>query len=118
VAVVDNVEQPPETTAEKKLGGVTGKGFLPGKSGNPDGARGSVAKLVKDLCRENPRGKIEQVIQELYGMALSPKPSLIKLEAVKYIIDRVAGKPTQAIAGEDGEPLKVGLVILPVESAE
>ena len=41
---------------------------------------------------------------------------MTKLEAIKYIIDRVAGKPTQAIAGEDGEPLRVGLVILPSET--
>lgn len=109
MAVGNSTDQP------KRLGGATGKGYLPGKSGNPDG-RPAVAKLVKDLCRSNDRGTVEDVIRELYGMALSPKQSLIKLEAVKYIIDRVAGKPTQAIAGEDGEPLKVGLVILPGET--
>lgn len=86
-----------------------------GVSGNPDG-RPAVAKLVKDLCRENDKGKVEDVIRELYSIALSPKGGLIKLEAIKYIIDRVAGKPTQAISGDDGEPLKVGLVILPAET--
>lgn len=90
--------------------------FKKGTSGNPEGARGSVAKLVKDLCRENDKGKLEDVIRELYGMALTPRASMTKLEAIKYIIDRVAGKPTQAIAGEDGEPLRVGLVILPSET--
>lgn len=91
--------------------------FPKGKSGNPDG-RPSVAKLVKDLCRSNDAGSVEDVIRELYAMALAPRASLIKLEAVKYIIDRVAGKPTQALAGEDGQPLKVGLIILPSEAAE
>lgn len=111
MAVDDNAVQPP-----KQLGGVTGKGFLPGQSGNPDGAKGSVAKLVRELCRKNDRGGIEEIVGELYKIALEPKGGLVKLEAIKYIIDRVAGKPTQAVAGEDGEPLRVGLVFLPQET--
>lgn len=88
---------------------------MPGRSGNPSG-RPAVVKLVKDLCRENDKGRVEEVIGELYRIAMAPKISMTKLLAVQYIIDRVAGKPTQAIAGEDGEPLKVGLVILPGET--
>lgn len=107
----NNSDQPARKPAEH----LAAYQFQKGKSGNPDG-RPAVAKLVKDLCRQNDAGKIEDVIRELYNMALAPKASLIKLEAVKYIIDRVAGKPTQALSGDDGEPLRVGLVILPSET--
>lgn len=90
-----------------------GRPFPKGVSGNPDG-RPAIAGLVRDLCRANEVGKIEDVIAELYRIALQGK-GMVKLEAIKYITDRVAGKPTQAVANEDGSPLRVGVVILPAE---
>jgi hypothetical protein len=77
-------------------------------SGNPEG-RPAIAKLVRDLCRENNVGRIEDVVAEIYRIALHGK-GMIKLEALKYLCDRVAGKPSQSVTGDDGGPLKVDFV--------
>ena len=98
-----------EESAPKK---VFGRPFQKGQSGNPDG-RPAIAKLVRDLCRENDEGKIEDVIREIYRLALNGK-GMIKLEALKYIVDRVAGKPTTAVTGEDGGPVKLDVDIASV----
>lgn len=65
-----------------------------------------MTKIVRDLCRENDRGKVEDLIRELYKIALTGKTSKNKLDALKYLVDRVAGKPTVMVAGEDGGPIQ------------
>jgi hypothetical protein len=79
--------------------------FVKGKSGNP-GGRPAVSGLVRDLCKGNSKGNIEDIILELYEIALRGK-GMVKLEAIKYICDRVAGKPTVTVAGDEENPLKV-----------
>lgn len=54
-----------ENTTTKQLGGVTGKGFMPGVSGNPNGRpKGSVS--IKDSIRKylqkNP-GEVDRLVQ-------------------------------------------------------
>lgn len=80
----------------KKLGGVTGKGFLPGKSGNPAGRpRGSfsIVERIKHIWSEHP----EQFESFVAGVL---KDKSLRRE----IIHQIDGKPKQAIelAGEDG----------------
>ncbi len=85
--------------------------FKPGQSGNPSGVS-AFTKLVRDLCRENERGRIEDIILELYDLAMRGK-GLVKLEAAKYLVDRVGGKATVAVSDADGGPIRAGLIILP-----
>jgi Family of unknown function (DUF5681) len=60
---------------KKSLGGVTGRGFMPGKSGNPKGrprTRGLLNALKAAVEEVGPDGKIveEQVVDALIEEAL------------------------------------------------
>jgi hypothetical protein len=84
----------------KKLGGVTGKGFMPGKSGNPNG-RPKRTPLT-DVTREklpqkipdDPQGRTyaEAIVDKLIAMALSGD-----IAAIRELHDRAEGKARQTI---------------------
>ena len=83
------------------LGGITGKGFMPGVSGNPKG-RPKKANCVSDLLRnkgdeiqEDGRTKLQAVIETLYEKAKDGD-----LKAIDMIFDRVEGKPAQKLEVE------------------
>ena len=62
---LENIENNTGTT-EKKLGGVTGKGFMPGKSGNPGGRPKKPLKefsmeLFKSMTREEKLAFLEKI---------------------------------------------------------
>ena len=73
----------------KKLGGVTGKGFMPGKSGNPYGRpKGSfsIVERIKHIWNEHPE-QFESFVEEIL------KDKSLRRE----IIHQIDGKPKQAI---------------------
>lgn len=41
-----------------------------------------------------------------------------RIKAANSLLDRYHGKPAQAISGEDGGPLQLGVVILPPEEID
>ena len=83
-------------------GGITGKGFVPGVSGNPNG-RPKKANSVSDLLRskgdevqEDGRTKLQAVIETLYERAGEGE-----LKAIDMIFDRLEGKPAQKLEIEE-----------------
>jgi hypothetical protein len=89
--------------AAKKPGGVTGKGFIPGQSGNPAGrprTKGLVAALKSAVAEVIPDGRtIEQaLVDELVSEALRGRR---RLPAIAEIFDRLEGKPRQALDFND-----------------
>jgi hypothetical protein len=103
-----------EKTTKKQLGGVTGKGFVPGKSGNPKG-RPKGSSSIKDHLRRigdeilegSDMSKDEAIMRKVYKLAFEGQPW-----AVQFIADRKEGKPNQSIAYTEKklEPLE-GIVI-------
>lgn len=87
--------------------------WKPGQSGNPKG-RPKTGKRLSDVLRRvlaEPTGEGKTKADELAGVLWS----LAKagdLDAVKYIYDRLDGKPTesQEISGPGGNPLELRVV--------
>lgn len=88
----------------KRLGGVTGKGFMPGQSGNPSGMRRRkpiTDALVAELDKVIKGGgtNAQKAAEHLVKLMFSRDPR-IALEAAKLVMAYVEGLPTQPIAFE------------------
>lgn len=93
-AVANNAE-----TTEKKIGGVTGKGFKPGQSGNPTGRPKSTP--ITDALRKalaNPK-QAEAFVKGILKEARKGNS-----KAFAAVADRLEGKPAQSheLTGKDG----------------
>jgi len=102
-----------ETTTKKQLGGITGKGFVPGRSGNPAGRpKGSfsLVEMIKHKLQEIPEGKDKTYAE--YFVEQIMKKSVIEGDTsmMKDMINRVDGMPRQNIGldgGAEGLPINI-----------
>lgn len=81
---------------QKQLGGVTGRGFLPGQSGNPNGrphTKGLLTALRNKVAETDADGRTveDQLVEVLVQEALRGKH---RLPAVEAIFDRLEGRST------------------------
>lgn len=101
---------------EKQRGGITGKGFQPGQSGNPGGRRPSLKNAVAKVCGEDGEklvafwalilwGKDEEFYKQLGRN--SKRTLRDRMDAATQLADRGYTKPTQEISGPDGGPLEI-----------
>lgn len=106
------------TATNKQVGGITGKGFQPGQSGNPGGRRPSLKNAVVKACGEDGDKLVkmwaliawgtDHDFWKAYGRAT--KRSLRdRMDAARELADRGYGKPVQAVemTGADGNPLEI-----------
>lgn len=117
---------------EKATGGVTGKGFMPGQSGNPEGMKpgtkhGLRARL-NAVMRKTPNADILKVLAakgielehqdnaEVIAEVTNREAQKGNMSAIKLIADLTEPKlPTDInVGGTDGPPIKV-LNIIGVE---
>ena len=88
---MDTVENPPATTLR---GGVTGNGFLPGRSGNPGGRPKGLARRVRELVGDD--GAV--IADFMLGVMLDGRErTRDRLEAARFLSDRGFGRPVQAL---------------------
>ena len=97
----DGVDNNPK---QRKLGGVTGKGFMPGKSGNP-GGRAPIVRDFQEMCRE----KTPQVIEALQKALENPGE---RVRAAEVLAAYGYGKPLQRQehTGANGGPIQTQVV--------
>jgi hypothetical protein len=87
----------------KQLGGITGRGFLPGKSGNPKGrphTKGLLTALRNKVSEVDADGQTieSRLVEVLVSEALDGKN---RLPAVEIIFDRLEGRSRQRLEVAD-----------------
>jgi hypothetical protein len=85
------VQSRPETT---RLGGVTGKGFTPGVSGNPGGRPKGLSRRVRELVGDDGRA----IAEFMFGvLSDETQRTADRMEAAKWLADRGFGRAVQAL---------------------
>ena len=85
------------------LGGITGKGFKPGVSGNPNG-RPKGIQSIPDILRKigdeegtaDGKSKLDVIMNKVFQFALEGKPW-----AVQFIADRTEGKALERVQTQE-----------------
>ena len=108
-----------EKTSAKMLGGITGKGFMPGNSGNPLGRpkrrplteyyEALVEQPLPEELRVGLKLKQGATYGEAIALGLARAAIKGKTEAAREIADRLEGKARQAVevSGPEGGPVDV-----------
>lgn len=92
-----NVANNAKTT--KKLGGVTGKGFMPGSSGNPTGRpkKKPITEMFEKMLED---AETHDSIANAMLKIFSERSGIAKVMLLKDMAERVEGKVTQPIDAE------------------
>lgn len=83
-----------------------GRPFQPG---NPGGGRPAVPPEVRDACRALTMDAIDTLCEIMRGGKRISAAA--RVNAAESILNRGWGKPTQPLAGEDGQPIQIATII-------
>lgn len=104
------------TGGQRRLGGITGKGFMPGRSGNPNGLNGRQKGLAAVVRESTDDGRLLVLLMCRIARGETQeslvRPSISgRIEAVKWLADRGWGKARDSvdIDSETRRPFQVVL---------
>ena len=106
--------KPSLKTTAKQPGGVTGRGFMPGQSGNPGGRPRSERKLLERTFGESGE-KLYLELQTLLNDRTTAKK--LRADIAMFLIERLHGKAPQSVEVDAGGDL-VGLILTAAGIAE
>ncbi len=86
-----------EKSAAQRPGGVTGKGFVKGVSGNPGGRPKGVAELLAHFRANCTPERMDALFRGLYEIATEDDDPKARVAATKELLDRLVGKPQQSV---------------------
>ncbi len=89
----------------KKIGGRSGKGFMPGQSGNPTG-RPKMPEEVKAMFKAAAPDAVQNLIATMNDEKTAPA---LKIECIKIVLDRALGKPLQAVDLDSNSIIEIKL---------
>ncbi len=82
------------------VGGITGRGFAPGRSGNPGGRPKGLTRRVRELVGDDGTA----IAEFMYSvMADEGARTADRLEAARWLADRGFGKSPQAVSCLEGQ---------------
>jgi len=85
-----------ERTAPQ-FGGVTGKGFVPGQSGNPGGRPKGLSRYVRELVGDDGRRIADYMVSVLEDEG---ERTETRMQAAQWLADRGFGKAAQPVEAE------------------
>jgi hypothetical protein len=88
-----------------------GKPFTEGNRANPGGRPKALAKWRASEEAQRLRDLSYEALEDALGKGNETKD---RITAARELLDRIEGRPVQAISGEDGGPIKVDLGTLDI----
>ena len=85
----------------ESTGGITGKGFKPGQSGNPSGRPKGIAAKAREIIGDDPTELLEVFLEIAHNPA---EKAADRKAAAEALLDRAYGK-APSFAPVDGDPL-------------
>jgi len=95
VAVVAPVKTTDEQRRGRGSGGITGKGWQPGVSGNPGGRPKGLARFIRDQTMDGE--ELATFMLEIFRGETSEADLRDRIAAATWLADRGFGKPVQAM---------------------
>lgn len=96
-------EKSVDKTTKKQLGGITGKGFMPGQSGNPNGRpKGSISitARIKQELERIPEGQQISYLEDFVNTILKKALKNQDKDMIRLIWNYVDGMPKQHIEAD------------------